>query len=123
MEYEITGYLGSVEVVNRGEYKVANFYIANGGTYKQSENRYISHWFPLEAWKDDVIKKLEQTPEGSIISVKYTAVPRKIKTDSFNRNIIVWKATKIISWTQKEVNSFGKNVQQELPLAWEESEQ
>lgn len=112
-EYEMTGVLSSIDITERGQYKVANISLKRGGKYSKQENKYMANFYPIECWLDDHIKILKECSKGDVISVRFQPFPRQLKTSDFNRTIIVFKASKIIPWNQKKEQ---KNEYQQISM-------
>jgi hypothetical protein len=99
---EITGKLGKVFFNERGDYKVANFFIRRGGAYSKKENKYLANNYPIEAWLDDHHVILKKSKLNDVLTVEYIALPREIEVSGgHKRTIIIWKAQKIINWRLK----------------------
>ncbi|MFT9494231.1 MULTISPECIES: hypothetical protein [Bacillota] len=99
-ENDITGYLASLDIKNRGDLKVANFELRSGGSYIKATEKWEPNYFPMEAWLDDHIKKLENAKLGDLLTIKYRAVPRKLDLGDFKKKVIVWKTIKIKNWSE-----------------------
>jgi len=85
--------------------KVANFFIKGDGYHDPDEDRYVNKEFAFETWLPELIRKLEQTPKETLITVHFNIFPKRLTIEgkSYNQNAL--KATRITRWerTRKEI--------------------